>query len=300
MSVPRIGISILSHNYARYLPRAIDSALAQLPGPYELVEVLVVEDGSTDDSLAVCRRYGDRIRLVHRENEGFGPTLTDAMAGSRADWVAILDADDWFLPEKLRVVAPHLTAPTLLLQHWEYLVGEDDERLRDSAHRGGNTSTLVINRQAALPLLPVDNELSFHVFEELGRSVKLTDPLVSYRVHGASMTDRDNPGVWKDYLAGVRGGVARRLAELTADPPDWATATRLRQLSWYYRADELAFQVEAALQRGHRSPAARAALPMVLYTALSRRALARRLRTVRTVLTGRPLRAIGAASAEGS
>jgi Glycosyl transferase family 2 len=200
VSPPAISVCILSYNYGRYLRQAVDSALGQKTGGYTLAEIVVIDDGSTDDSPEICASYHDRIRVVPRTHRGFPATLTEAIRQARGDWVALLDADDWFTPDKLEVVATAITPESLLIQHWEHVVKADGSPLTDRPHPGGNTSTLTVRRDAALDLLPVTNELFFHVLDHLGYDVKLTDPLTCYRVHDSNMTDRSTPGTQQDYM----------------------------------------------------------------------------------------------------
>ncbi len=91
-----ISICINNFNYARFLPDAIDSALAQT-GACE-VEVVVVDDGSTDSSRDVIASYGDRIRTVLTLNGGQGSALNAGFAVARGDVVLFLDADDVLRP----------------------------------------------------------------------------------------------------------------------------------------------------------------------------------------------------------
>jgi len=98
---PRLSIVITCYNYARYVGHAIDSALAQdCPG----VEVIVVDDGSTDASPEVIARYGDRIRSIRQPNQGSIPAYNRGYAESRADLVLFLDADDVAAPQLARRV----------------------------------------------------------------------------------------------------------------------------------------------------------------------------------------------------
>ena len=91
-----VSIVITNYNYGRYLRTAIDSALAQTYSP---VEVIVVDDGSTDDSREVIESYEKRIVPIIKANGGHGSALNAGFAASRGEIVIFLDADDELLPE---------------------------------------------------------------------------------------------------------------------------------------------------------------------------------------------------------
>lgn len=273
MSPPSISICILSYNYGRYLRQAIDSALGQKTGGYTLAEILVIDDGSTDDSPKICASHHDRIRVVHRAHSGFPATLSEAIRQARGDWVALLDADDWFTPDKLAAVADAITPASLLIQHWEHVVKADGSPLIDRPHHGGNTSTLTVRRDAALDLLPVTNELFFHVLDHLGHGVKLTDPLTCYRVHDSNMTDRSTPGTQQDYMQQVSVEVAARLRQMALSPPPWADSRSLRHLAWHFAAAADSHARQAAIQRGLRRPAMTAAVTGLDQALIARRDL---------------------------
>lgn len=270
MTPPSISICILNYNYGRYLARAIDSALNQLPGDYLLAEVLVIDDGSTDESMEVCERYHGKIAVLRRKHEGFGAVLSTAVRGARGTWIAPLDADDWFAPDKLATLAPALTDGCFFLQHWEHVIDAHERPLLDEPHPGGNTSTLLVRRQPAIDLLPISNEAFFHVFDYLGYGAKLTAPLTNYRVHNANMTDRTNPGVFQDYLRRVNLEIANRLRDLSGSPPHWADGQMLKRLSWRFTAIAWSHAREAAVQRRQQRTAL-AALAHETRAALSAR-----------------------------
>lgn len=98
---PEVSVLINNYNYGRFLGQAIDSALAQED---VVAEVIVVDDGSTDDSEKVIRRYGDRIRARFQRNQGQAVAMNAGVAMARAPILAFLDADDWWRPRKLRAV----------------------------------------------------------------------------------------------------------------------------------------------------------------------------------------------------
>lgn len=93
---PSVSIVITNYNYARYLRAAIDSALAQT---YPKVEVIVVDDGSTDGSREIIESYGGRIVPILKANGGHGSALNAGFAASRGEIVMFLDADDELLAE---------------------------------------------------------------------------------------------------------------------------------------------------------------------------------------------------------
>jgi glycosyltransferase involved in cell wall biosynthesis len=93
--LPLVSIIVVCHNYGRFLAEAIESALAQT---YPNREVLVVDDGSTDDSLEVASRYRDSIRILTHPNMGFERTCNRAVGEARGEYFAFLSADDVFEP----------------------------------------------------------------------------------------------------------------------------------------------------------------------------------------------------------
>lgn len=96
-----VSIVIVNYNYARFLRQAIDSALAQT---YSNTEVVVVDDGSTDDSSQIIRAYGDRIIPILKSNTGQASCYFCGLAASRGDLVLYLDADDFLHPNCLSEV----------------------------------------------------------------------------------------------------------------------------------------------------------------------------------------------------
>jgi glycosyltransferase involved in cell wall biosynthesis len=95
MTRPTVSVVVLCHNYGRFLPEAVESALAQDCGD---VEVLVVDDGSTDDSLEVARRYEDRARVLTQENQGLARTCNRGAREASGEVFLFLSADDYLEP----------------------------------------------------------------------------------------------------------------------------------------------------------------------------------------------------------
>jgi len=95
---PFFAVVIPVHNRPGELARAVDSVLAQTCRDFELV---VVDDGSTDATSEVAASYGDRIRLIRQENAGVSAARNRGIAATRAPWIALLDSDDAWRPDKL-------------------------------------------------------------------------------------------------------------------------------------------------------------------------------------------------------
>ena len=94
-----VSVVIPLYNKQQYIKRAIDSVLAQTYSDFEL---LIVDDGSTDDSISVVKSFADsRIRLIRQENKGVSAARNRGIAESDTEWIAFLDADDRWMPAKL-------------------------------------------------------------------------------------------------------------------------------------------------------------------------------------------------------
>ncbi|GAB4529388.1 MAG: hypothetical protein Tsb0014_11260 [Pleurocapsa sp.] len=95
---PSIDVIIPTYNCDRYIVQAIESVLQQKDCSYEII---VIDDGSTDATREVLEPYLDRIRYIPQKNQGVAAARNHGIACARADLIAFLDADDYFLPEKL-------------------------------------------------------------------------------------------------------------------------------------------------------------------------------------------------------
>lgn len=100
MEQPLVSVIIPTYNAASYIREAVDSALAQT---YQNFEVIVVDDGSTDNTAEVLAPYikEKKIIYIHQENKGLPAARNTAIKASHGEFVALLDSDDIFLPNKL-------------------------------------------------------------------------------------------------------------------------------------------------------------------------------------------------------
>src|SRR5688572_478142 len=97
-AVPTFSVIIPAYQMAHLVGEAVSSALEQTVAPHE---VIVCDDGSTDDTQGVLRSFGDRIRVVTKPNGGLPSAKNAAARVATGDFVSVLDADDVYLPTKL-------------------------------------------------------------------------------------------------------------------------------------------------------------------------------------------------------
>jgi glycosyltransferase involved in cell wall biosynthesis len=119
------SIIINNYNYARFLPQAIDSALGQT---YGNVEVIVVDDGSTDDSRDVIAQYVGRVVPVLKENGGQTSTFNQGFRASHGEVVCFLDADDVLQSTAIERAMQRFVAPDLSKVHWPLWIIDGDGR----------------------------------------------------------------------------------------------------------------------------------------------------------------------------
>ena len=96
--IGKVSVVIPNYNYAKYVGAAINSVLAQ---SYSNLEIIVVNNGSTDHSIEVLDAFGDKIVLISQENLGQSGARNSGLRKASGDFIAFLDADDTWHPEKL-------------------------------------------------------------------------------------------------------------------------------------------------------------------------------------------------------
>jgi glycosyltransferase involved in cell wall biosynthesis len=205
--VKTISVIIPTYNYARYLGEAIDSALGQT---YPALEVIVVDDGSTDETPAILAGYGDGIRVLRQRNQGVAAARNRGIAAAHGEYLAFLDSDDIWKPRKLELqIARFESDPALGLVHCGtetidsaaktvqvLLDGMEGwvatEMLRfDRPVIGGPCSVIVIPKRVAEEIGGFDERLLVSEDWELCYRVALryrvgyiAEALVRYRSHG--------------------------------------------------------------------------------------------------------------------
>jgi glycosyltransferase involved in cell wall biosynthesis len=207
-TVPRVSVHMPVYNSERYLDEAVGSIRAQT---FEDWELIVIDDGSTDGSLAVLERHADadpRVRLANRENRGIGVTRNECLSLARGEFFAAMDSDDISHPERLERQVEYLdnhhdcvavgTRVRLIdpdgseIRDWsEFVTHEEIDRAHLAGHGGAMTHPAsMFRRQALVDLGGYRSELDpaedFDLFLRLGEVGKLHNlPEVhfSYRQH---------------------------------------------------------------------------------------------------------------------
>jgi glycosyltransferase involved in cell wall biosynthesis len=245
-----VTISIINYNYGRYLKQAIDSALMQSFKDIA-IEILVIDDGSNDESDDVIAHYTtlENFRASKTENRGFAASLTRAVTEAKGDYVFLLDADDYFASNKVDKMLPFLLQGNLYICDTSSYVNEKGILMEGGA--AGSTSTIALNKKAVLPLLPVENELSFFALYKLGYGKILSQSLTFYRMHDKSMTDRNNPGKWNFYLARITDNLSKRLVDIAGlNASGWnVSKKKILFTAFEFKSQAYYNKLEASLER---------------------------------------------------
>lgn len=129
-TTPRVSIIIPVYNGDRYIRQAIESVLSQT---YQSYEIIVIDDGSTDNTSLFLEAYIKTIRYIYQKNQGVSAARNHGIALARGELIAFLDADDFFLPDKLTAQVGVFDAqPNLGIVHsgWRR-VNQDGETIKD-------------------------------------------------------------------------------------------------------------------------------------------------------------------------
>jgi glycosyltransferase involved in cell wall biosynthesis len=150
MNRPTVSAIIPTFNRGDCIAETIESVLNQTRAPQEVV---VVDDGSTDDTAVVCRKFGAAIRYISKPNGGASSARNMGIQNATGEWIAFLDADDIWLPQKLEVQCAAIEANPVC--GWSF------------------TNHLTTDRRG-VPLSGVQGfERDFHCFRDLGASPEL-------------------------------------------------------------------------------------------------------------------------------
>lgn len=205
----KVTIYILNFNYARYLERALQSVLAQ---NYSDLEILLIDDGSTDNSSLIYEKYRDRISIIEQKNIGLVQSIKKAFSIATGEYVMRLDADDWLEPDCTQKLVEKLQtddAAALVFPDY-YEVDEFGQVLRRiKRHNFESAVTMfdqpahgactLIKRSSYLSVGGHDNSIECQdgvdIWLSLTQEFKVLNvgvPLFYYRRHSESLTNNEN------------------------------------------------------------------------------------------------------------
>jgi teichuronic acid biosynthesis glycosyltransferase TuaG len=223
-AAPRVSLIIPTFNYARFVPDAIDSALVQT---WRDVEVVVVDDGSTDDTRAAIQPYLSQITYVLQPHQGVAAARNTGFGHSSGTYIGFLDADDTLLPNRVeRQVTFFESQPArvgMVFTNAYLFEGESDRRLayvrppptdnvyhRLLLHNYIFSATAMFRRSALLSTGHFEESLvtgeDYDLFLRLARNFDvayLDEALYCCRVHSASLMRRSPPQAQRETLTRI-------------------------------------------------------------------------------------------------
>jgi glycosyltransferase involved in cell wall biosynthesis len=236
----KVSVIIPNYNYAQYVGQAVDSVLNQT---YSNIEIIVVNNGSTDNSLEILKKYGSRICLVDQENLGQSGARKTGLLRATGDFIAFLDADDIWAPRKIEKQL-HLFSPKTELvycgvycfnEHSQKLISTHFPEFKGSCasafvnHPGvsivlSGESTAIFTRALLKKVGGFDPDLNSAAgWDFFRRCSKFTEfdfvpeALTNYRIHGSNMSSSSTktiPDIRKAYKKLFEDG-------------DWAISSRV-------------------------------------------------------------------------
>lgn len=215
MDLPKVSVVIPNYNYEKYVARTINSVLAQT---YPNLEIIVIDDGSKDNSLEVLKSFGDKIKVVRQKNQGVSRARNYGVELSSGEYIAFLDADDLWLSDKIeKQLAKFKTNESYGLVHCSMsLINLEDEIIGEnsSGQEGwvfeeflkfqsgvviGAGSTALLKRSVFEEIGGFDLRLSTSADWDLSCRIArryeigfIREPLALYRIHNSNMHSNIN------------------------------------------------------------------------------------------------------------
>ena len=256
--VPPISVVMPVYNCERYVAEAVESILAQTFTDFEF---LIIDDGSTDRSLAILKRYAGRdprIRLVSRPNTGLVGALNEGLGLARGELIARMDADDVALPERFEIQVAYLRAhPDVVCVGGQIMnidaagrdlypchEGMDHEAIQELALTGSCPlahASVMMRRAAVLAVggyreeftHAEDMDLWLRLGEGEGRLANLPQILLKYRIHDKSVSAvRQLQQLERFRVASDQACARRGIPPRFVERPPWRPTTRASRLDF--------------------------------------------------------------------
>lgn len=281
---PLVSVVIPAYNQAHYLAQAIDSVLAQSSQDFELI---IVDDGSTDHTAGIAKKYEPALHYLYQHNQGLAGARNTGIAAAQGEYVALLDSDDAWQPDYLaQMLALASAQPEATVYYCGVLYMDEAGQPLPQAASGGQTyppaemyhrmlranflvpSTILMKREPIIAAGKFDVafrrlqdwELWVRLLRQGHKFAGISKGLVYYRLHGSSLST--------DPTGGQKAAMALAVKHFGPDDGRWdswpedkrrayggvyryhaLTSSLLRQSDWHACANYLrrAIQVEPAL-----------------------------------------------------
>jgi len=260
-----VSVIIPAYNSATHIADAIDSVLQQ---DYSPLEILVIDDGSTDNTIEIVESYGDRVRLIKQPNRGSAAARNNGIQNARGEYIAFLDADDIWWPRKIGYQLESLAQSNCTMAYSRFILWKADEggvysppgiefanETNQNLSRGNIltgypypellldcivwTSTVIVKKDELEKIGLFDESLrkgqDYDLWLRLSRSVKmlgLQQPTALYRIHPDNITAKVSD-VNYGYL--ILSRAVERWGEAGPDgrlPPRGSVSASLARLSF--------------------------------------------------------------------
>lgn len=175
---PRFSVIIPVYNAASTLARAIESVLKQT---WPAHQIIVVDDGSQDHSASIAEAFGDTVTLIRQPNAGVSAARNAGARAASGDWLAFLDADDWYYPDRLKLHAEWIASDTTL----DFLTGDYEYRDENDVLLGTSmvqheSGRMMLAKRNARVLLDAPSEVRAFVADHFGDTHTLSVPLATF------------------------------------------------------------------------------------------------------------------------
>jgi glycosyltransferase involved in cell wall biosynthesis len=220
-----ISAVIPVYNGENFVAEAIESVLAQTYSPFELI---VVDDGSTDNTAVICQRYVSLIRYHYQANQGLAGARNQGVELARGEFLGFLDADDVWEADKLALQMSAFEADPKLEAVFghirQFYDGEENDAVKQTYRYssevmpGYHTNTMLIHREAFERVGPFADQWKVAVFiewyaraRELNlQTVMLADILARRRIHKNNMGIYDQSRARFEYVRALKASLDRR------------------------------------------------------------------------------------------
>jgi len=233
----KVSVVLPVYNSEKFLSKSIESVLYQT---YNNIEIIVVDDGSTDNSLKILQQYSEKIQIISQSHQGLAAALNSAIKKTNASWFKWLSPDDVLYPNSIEILvteAKKLPENTIVYSNWE-LIDENDKKLRSFSEQNYNDLEIFdfnvrlldgqqINVNTALiPTFlfdqgcmmqnlndPVAIDYDFFLQAGILHGTKfhlISNSLLKYRVHGDQLSHSSITNSLS-YLADIRNQILSKL-----------------------------------------------------------------------------------------